>query len=373
MDFDQYTWQFSVGMLAAFNPCGFAMLPTYLGYFVGLDGNEAGQTRLRAVTRGLIVGGMLTLGFVAVFGGIGILIALFLNQGTVVEYVGYITVAFGVLLVPMGIAMAMGKQLTVRLPKMSKGTGDRELRSMFLFGVSYAVVSLSCTIALFVSAVSSTFTNDGFAEGVAAFIAYGLGMGAVILFLTVSLARARSNVALHMRRFLPYVGKVSGAVLILAGFYLVNYGTWEIRILDDPGATNPVVDKFLDFQAAVSNWVDTTTTERLAIVSLLGILGILLLAWREDTPAETAKRRSVTSIYLLVYFYVELENDGDFVFLPLVRFITNWPARLGHWFTDPLRFGVPLEIAFVALTAWRVYARATDYRRHHAALSPSTT
>ena len=373
MDLEQLTWTFGVGMLAAFNPCGFAMLPTYLGYFIGLDGDEANQTRLSAVTRGFVVGGMLTLGFVAVFGGIGIFIALFLNQGTIGEYVGYITVAVGALLIPMGIAMAMGKQISIRLPKITKGTGNREMRSMFLFGVSYAVVSLSCTIALFVSAVSSTFTNDGFTDGVASFVAYGLGMGAVILFLTVSLARARSNVALHMRRFLPYVGKISGGVLVLAGFYLLNYGTWEIRILDDPTASNPIVEKFLDFQAAVSNWITTTTTERLAVVSLLGILGILLLAWREDTPGDHAKRRSVTAVYVIVYLFVEAVNDGDFVFLPLVRFIANWPARIGHWFTDPFRFAVPLEIAFLALVAWRVWARFTDYRRSHVEVTARTT
>ncbi len=373
MDLDQLTWPFSVGMLAAFNPCGFAMLPTYLGYFIGLDGDEANHTRLKAVTRGLIVGGMLTLGFVAVFGTLGIFIALFLNQGAIVEYVGYITVVVGALLIPMGIVIAMGKQISLRLPKMNKGTGSREMRSMFLFGVSYAVVSLSCTIALFVSAVSSTFDDDGFVDGVAAFVAYGVGMGAVILFLTVSLARARSNVALHMRRFLPHVGKVSGAVLVLAGFYLLNYGTWEIRILSDTSATNPVVDKFLEFQAAVSNWVNTTTTERLAVVSLLGILGILLLAWREDTTDDHAKRRSVSAVYLLTYLFVEAMNDGDFVFLPLVRFVANWPARIGHWFTDPFRFGVPLELLFVALVAWRVSARVTDYRRSHAAIPARTT
>ena len=32
MSIEALAFPFSVGMLAAFNPCGFAMLPTYIGY-----------------------------------------------------------------------------------------------------------------------------------------------------------------------------------------------------------------------------------------------------------------------------------------------------------------------------------------------------
>ena len=52
----------SAGLVAAFNPCGFAMLPTWIGYFIGTDSNE--DTRVKALTRGLWVGTVLTLGFI---------------------------------------------------------------------------------------------------------------------------------------------------------------------------------------------------------------------------------------------------------------------------------------------------------------------
>ncbi len=371
MDLGELSWPFSIGMLAAFNPCGFAMLPTYLSYFIGADDGEE-QSRLRTVTRAILVGLVLTAGFVAVFGGLGIVISLFLNQSTVTEYVGYITVAVGIILIPMGLAMLMGRTITMKLPKMNKGTDSRQTRSMFLFGVSYAVVSLSCTIGLFTQAVSNTFTQDGFVAGLTSFVAYGVGMGAVILFLTVSLARAKSNVAHSMRRLLPHIGKISGFVLVVAGIYLINYGVWEIQILADPTATNPLVDKFLDFQSGVATWIHNTTTERVGVVSLFGIAGALLAAWREDT-ANFAQRQSVTATYALLYLAVEIVNDFDFVFLPLVRFVTNWPARIGHWFTDPVRGGVPLEIIFVGLVIWWAKRRIGRYRRHDAAITAGAT
>ena len=361
MNLEQFAFPFSVGMLAAFNPCGFAMLPTYLGYFIGTDTPDS--TRLKAVTRGLWVGTMLTVGFIAVFGSLGVLISLFLNTGTVIRYVGYITVLLGLLLIPMGIAMVLGRQITLSLPKLNKGTNSRESSSMFLFGVSYAVVSLSCTIGLFIQAVSNAFTTDGVWNGVGSFVAYAVGMGAVVLFLTVSLARAKSNVAANMRRFLPHMSKVSGFVLLIAGFYLIDYGIWEIRILDNPRAGNVLVDKFLEFQGAVATWINNTTPERLGVVSVLGVALVLLLAWREDNPSEAAKRRSVTTVFALVCLYVELRNDWDFAALPLWRFATNWPARIVNWFDDLIRWGVPLEALFVALVVWRVWARVDRYRR----------
>lgn len=365
MNIEELAFPFSVGMLAAFNPCGFAMLPTYIGYFIG-TGEAEQATRVRAISRGIWVGTMLTLGFVAVFGSLGLLISLFLSQGTVVEYVGYVTVVLGVVLIPMGIAMFMGKPITVSIPKLNKGTDSRESGSMFLFGVSYAVVSLSCTIGLFISAVSNSFTTDGFVQGVGSFLAYSLGMGAVILFLTVSLARAKNNVAVSMRRLLPYMGKVSGVVLVIAGFYLIDYGVWEIRVLDNPTADNVLVDHFLEFQAAVSNWITTTTPERIGVVSVMAIAGLYVRAFHEDRPADTAARWSLTAVWLVVFAFLEANNDFDFVIAPLVRFVANWPARIGHWFTDPLRGGVPLEILFIVLAALWAHRKWSHYRPERA-------
>ncbi|MEM8706206.1 MAG: cytochrome c biogenesis CcdA family protein [Actinomycetota bacterium] len=368
MSIEELAFPFSVGMLAAFNPCGFAMLPTYIGYFIG-TGDAEQATKVRAITRGLWVGSMLTLGFVAVFGGLGILISLFLSQGTVVEYIGYVTVALGVLLIPMGIAMFMGRQIMVSIPKMNKGTDSRESSSMFLFGVSYAVVSLSCTIGLFISAVSNTFTTDGFVQGVGSFLAYSLGMGAIILFLTVSLARAKNNVATNMRRILPHMGKISGVVLVIAGIYLIDYGVWEIRIQDDINAPNLLVNHFETFQAAVSNWIVDATPERIGVLTIMLIAGLYLLAWFEDNPGDRTKQWSLAAVWGAVFLFLEAYNGFDFLIAPVWRFVSNWPFRIANWFTDPFRGGVPLEIIFVGLVALWAYRKGNKYLPERAAVT----
>ena len=386
MDLEQFAFPFGVGMLAAFNPCGFAMLPTWIGYFIGTDAPE--DTRVRALTRGLRVGAIMTLGFITLFGGIGVLIAAFLSQGTVTEYVGYITVGLGIVLIPLGIAMFRGRQVALKIPKLSKGGGSREAASIFLFGVSYAVVSLSCTIGLFVSAVSNSFTIVGenqrgertesvtlgsILDGTGSFVAYAIGMGVVILFLTVGLARAKSNVAANMRRVLPFMGRISGAVLVIAGIYLIDYGQWEIRILDNPDAGNVLVDHFLDFQSAVSTWVSDTTPERLAVVAVIGVALLFLLAWINDNPNYSLRQLLMIGSWTLLFGTIEWVNDGDFVVAPLLRFLSNWPNRVGNWFIDPVRGGVPLEIAVVTLAAWWAFRRIARYLARDAAVTAGTT
>ncbi|MFQ5556797.1 MAG: cytochrome c biogenesis CcdA family protein [Acidimicrobiales bacterium] len=348
---------YALGVVAAFNPCGFAMLPAYLSYFVGTEAAEGEANLLRNVIRGILVGLTLTAGFVIVFGVFGLLFETVLSVGTITSKTGYFTVAVGVGMVPLGIYMLLGRELNLHLPKMNKGTDGRQLSSVLMFGVSYAVVSLSCTIGLFLAGVSGSFARQGFADGVANFLAYGVGMGSVITFLTISLAMARTNIARDMRRVLPYVSRISGGMLVLAGVYLVNYGIWEIRVLDDPTVENAAVNWFENVQANVQNWINDTTPQRLGVLSLLAVGGALLVGWREVTP-DPVKRRSLTLTYLLAYMVVELGfNRGDFLLGPVARFVVGWPERVANWVTDPLRFGVIGEILFLALVARWIYRR----------------
>ena len=109
------------------------------------------------------------------------------------------------------------------------------------------------------------------------------------------------------------------------------------------------------------------------MLSLLGISGIYLRAFHEDTPDDTLRRWSLTAVWMVVFIFLEAINDFDFVIAPLWRFIANWPARIGHWFTDPARGGVLLEVVFVALVLLWAYRSANRYVPKRAAVPPRTT
>ena len=331
---------YSLGLVAALNPCGFALLPAYLLYFLGSEsdggigggvgggvadgasggaggggvaggasggvggggvaggasggagagggvgsassGGGSGFGLLPEVLRGIVVGATLTAGFVAVFGVFGILFETVLNQGVVLDRIGYATIVVGVAMAGLGVVLVVGRQVNLRLPKMSRGTGSRNLASVFMFGVSYAVVSLSCTIGLFLAGVAAAFTDRGFADGVANFVAYGVGMGSLITFLTLALALARASVVTVMRKLLRWVNPMSGLALVAAGVYLMNYGWWELRLRDDPTARNVLVDWFMRIQAEVSAWVSHADPLRLGVICSACVAGALLLGWRVD-------------------------------------------------------------------------------------------
>ena len=371
MDLAALAYPFSLGLVAAFNPCGFALLPAYLGFFIGVepstDQPTSGARALGAMLRAMGVALTLTAGFVVVFGAFGALFETVLSQGTVLDRIGYVTIAIGAIMALLGVWLLAGRAINLRLPKMDRGTGSRSLGSVFMFGVSYAVVSLSCTIGLFIAAVAASFSADGVANGTANFIAYGVGMGAVITFLTLALALARNSVVGAMRKMFRWINPISGLVLIASGVYVANYGWWELQVIDDPTASNALVEKFTEFQAAVSNWIDHATAERIGVLCALGVLGVLVMGWRQG-ETSALMRRTVTAAYVALYLVVEFYfNRADFVALPVLRFVAGWPQRVGHWFSDPARFGVPLEILFTALVVWiawrwikRVRSRQTE-------------
>jgi cytochrome c biogenesis protein CcdA len=252
----ELAFAFSAGMVATVNPCGFAMLPAYLSYFLGLEGR--GTDARSGVLRGLAVGAVVTGGFVLVFGLMGLLITQFSLQ--INEQLPWVTMVIGVALVVLGVAMLRGFQLTVRLPKLQMGTGGRELSSMFLFGISYAVASLSCTLPVFLVVVTNTFETSSFVSGLAVFLAYALGMGLVLMVITLALSLAKGSLVRSLRRALPHINTISGVLLVIAGAYVAWYGYYEWRLFTDPANPPPAgpVELVTEWNADITNWVNRT-------------------------------------------------------------------------------------------------------------------
>jgi cytochrome c-type biogenesis protein len=291
---------FAAGMLATVNPCGFSMLPAYLGYFVGLEDGEAPGTE-RAIGRALAVGGVMTAAFVAVFAVMGLVITQVSSR--VQEHLPWVTIVVGLVLIGLGIAATRGRTISVRLPKLQKGTGSRELSSMALFGVSYALSSLTCTIGSFLAAVSPTLDQSGILAGTLTFVFYGLGMGAIVLALTVAVALARRSMVARFRQLMRYVHVLTGVLLIVVGGYLAYYGWYEVRQRRADGVVrDPVVERALEVQSWISTEIQQAGTTRLGVIcalvlaaatafALLGRHGRLAFARRSRAGATLRRGR----------------------------------------------------------------------------------
>ena len=270
-------YAFSVGMVATFNPCGFAMLPAYLSYFLGLENSRDLDHRTgAAMLRAVAVGGAMTAGFLVVFGVLGLVLDPVLSS--INDKLPWLTIVLGVVLVVLGIRLLMGREINLRLPKVSRAPDSRELWSVFVFGISYALVSLSCTLALFIAAISTVVDQQNFLVGVAAFIAYGLGMGVVLMVLTVAIALARQGVVKRMRTLLPYINRISGALLVLAGAYVAYYGWYELRVFNGDTSGGGVASWMFDLNATITSWVDRVGAGRLGLLGGLLISVVVFLA-----------------------------------------------------------------------------------------------
>jgi cytochrome c-type biogenesis protein len=196
---------FAAGLVATVNPCGFAMLPAYLFYFVGLDDDgDDGRVggRGTAVARGLAVGAVVSAGFLVVFGVSGALV----NAGfrSIIDYVPWVALMIGVALTVLGVAMlGFGVQLTVALPHLERGGSNRGYRSMFLFGVSYAVASLSCALPVFLAVTGAASATPTLLSGVLTYAVYGLGMSMLLMVLTIALSVAKGAVVRRLRGLVP--------------------------------------------------------------------------------------------------------------------------------------------------------------------------
>jgi cytochrome c-type biogenesis protein len=216
---------FTAGLVATVNPCGFAMLPAYLSYFVGLQDEDLG--RGDGIARALKVGGVVSAGFLTVFGLAGVLITL--GVQAVIGAIPWLAMVVGVGVASLGVAMLFGYELRASLPKLNRSQDGRGVGGVYLFGVSYAIASLSCTLPVFLVVVAGTIPQLGFVSGVATFLIYGLGMSMLLISVTLALVFGKRAVVGWLRRSAQHLNQVSGAILVLAGGYIVYYWISTLR------------------------------------------------------------------------------------------------------------------------------------------------
>ena len=352
---------FATGLVAAFNPCGFAMLPAYLSYFVSLESSEEANIG-RNIFRGLVVGLTLTVGFILFFGVIGLLTSTIVSQGAIQSRLSWATFIIGILMLPLGIAMLMGYEPKLLIPRLNKGGTSRQLPSIFLFGVSFAVVSLGCTAPLFFATVVGSFESRNVLEGTLVFLAYGGGMSLIVMILTLATAIGRNEIATSMRRVLPYVSKISGGFLVLAGGFLILYGWWEIQVTRNNFDSNWFVDISQQFQTNITNWLGDVGETRVAVAIAFILWAVVLRAiW---PMLEQKVAYLWLGLWVAAWALAEIWNyRWELFVLPIWRFVIDLPFRVADWFREPGRWAVIFEVLVAAVVALIVWGRVRRRRK----------
>lgn len=257
---------FGAGMVATVNPCGFALLPAYAALLLADTRPDTGRT---GVVAGLRVGAVITVAFVLTFSVVGIVIRFV--SDAFVDAIPWAVIVIALGLVVAGVAVLIGRHVPIPVIQM-RSSRKGSFRSMAVFGVAYAVASVSCTLPIFLAVITAAATAATVPEGMSVFVAYGLGMGSVLVALTVAIATSRDAVVRRMRGLAPYVERFGGWLLVASGLFVAYY--WltvlTVDITSNNSLTRPIViiDRF-------SAWFTAQITQHTLAWSI-GLLTLVL-------------------------------------------------------------------------------------------------
>ena len=218
---------FGAGMIAAVNPCGFVMLPSYVAVYLLSEKDSPSGMTIRLI-RALKVTISMTLGFVIVFAVIGSLVSFGLRSviGSLLPWFG---MGIGIALIAISGLLLFGfnqfrySSLPFRLSSMFTIFQTDTIRGYFFFGVSYALVSVGCALPIFMVVVTSTFAGQSIFGILMSYINYSLGMGTIIFVVTIITALLRKSLTFSGNLLGSFLNKATVVLLLVAGIYLVFY------------------------------------------------------------------------------------------------------------------------------------------------------
>lgn len=281
------SFAFAAGLLATVNPCGFALLPSFLTVYLGEGQAEGEQGALSRLAEGLAVGAVLSFAFGAVFVVVGLAVAAGLRFA--LQAIPWLALGIGAGLLALGLAMLLGRHvglLAASRVRVDAGPGSG-YRRVAAFGATYALASLSCTLAVFLVVVGQALAVANPLQLLAVFAAYAAGSASLLIALAVSAALARGALARGVRRFAPKVNRLAGALVLLSGAYLIAY--W----LPAVGGGRPASDSWAARSSAqvTSSLADFFAAHTGAFAILLAVFGAIAVGVVVQRTAPGALHR----------------------------------------------------------------------------------
>jgi cytochrome c biogenesis protein CcdA len=256
------------GGLSVLNPCGFPLLPAFLSFYLGADEASLPPARTR-VLQGLEVGGLVALGFLGLFAVVGLPISF--GVSALADAIPWAGIATGVVLAVAGLVALLGMHIPFPVVPRLAVVRERRAGAMLIFGVGYGAASLGCTLPLFLTLVGASAGGGT----VTAFVAYGTGMTVVLMAISVLVALVRDGAARVVRPLLPYLGRISGLLLLTAGLYLVYY--WARLHFGDTAtvADDPVVRFGVTFSGKIRTFADGRGKAVIAVAGAVVVAALL--------------------------------------------------------------------------------------------------
>ncbi len=216
LDVAQAGLAFTAGVLGFLSPCALPMLPSYVAYYLDRGAEVSRERRLLGA---VIFASATVAGFLTVFTAVGFLPSLAvrlipLSEGVLVPVIGLGLLAVGLLTAAGGLFSRLPHVAVA--PPAASGPA-----SFYVYGVAYALASLSCSLPVFLLVVLQSATAASPFENLLLFIIYGLGAGALMVPVTIAAALSKEYLHRRLMRVMPHMRKLNAAILIAAGAYML--------------------------------------------------------------------------------------------------------------------------------------------------------
>jgi predicted PhzF superfamily epimerase YddE/YHI9 len=114
--------------------------------------------------------------------------------------------------------------------------------------------------------------------------------------LAAAVALANSAAVDRMRRIVPYVNRISGALLLVVGLYVGYYGLYEIRLFTGNGnPEDPVITAAGRVQGAIAGWVHQHGAWPWLLALAVLTIAAVGAAWRLSATARYRRADRATA------------------------------------------------------------------------------
>lgn len=216
---------FAAGLLSFLSPCVLPLIPSYVTFITGMSLDELvdrDQEAARRAKRAVLVHGTLfVLGFTLVFVLLGASVTFLGSlfgyaQGWIERIGGVLLIGFGLYL--LGLLRIPGAEREWRVHLSDKPLG---YLGTVLVGITFGAGWTPCIGPVLGGILTMAAARASLAEGVGLLLVYSAGLAVPFLLAALLMQRFLAGLG-SARRWLPWVSRISGVLLIVVGLLMVT-------------------------------------------------------------------------------------------------------------------------------------------------------
>lgn len=210
----EYVFTFLEGVASFISPCLLPMLPIYISYFIGEEESNKNKKIINSI--GFVLGFTIIFMILSVFASsLGKLIS---------ESIKYIKIIFGIIIILLGLNYIDIIKLKFLNKSKFQKTNTKNLNFIksFIFGVVFSISWTPCIGTFLSAALLMAIKSQDVLKGILLMFIYSIGLG-VPFILSVILMEYLKNVFNFIKKNYGLIKKISGAILILMGIYMIFF------------------------------------------------------------------------------------------------------------------------------------------------------